>query len=173
MQAVTINYHHTTGSRAPSLDDDEEEEDRLHAMISMICSRNLTDPNVLKGFYHLYTPIKSHCPIPTPEISPQLPMYPLVSSPSFLFLTPPTALPACLCAICSWAHQWGEGWSWLHLKNQVQMTWFNSCCCGWTWLFLGTLKGSGQQTKNWNTNQQQSSNQWYLQTETLHREVAT
>lgn len=51
-QAVTINYHHTTGSRAPSLDDDEEEEDRLHAMISMICSRNLTDPNVMKGFYH-------------------------------------------------------------------------------------------------------------------------
>uniref|UniRef100_A0A3B5QGX3 Small G protein signaling modulator 2 n=1 Tax=Xiphophorus maculatus TaxID=8083 RepID=A0A3B5QGX3_XIPMA len=46
--AITINYHHTTGSRAPSLDDDEEEEDRLHAMISMICSRNLTDPNVLK-----------------------------------------------------------------------------------------------------------------------------
>ncbi|XP_050985260.1 small G protein signaling modulator 2 isoform X2 [Labeo rohita] len=45
---VTINYHHTTGSRAPSLDDDEEEEDRLHAMISMICSRNLTDPNVMK-----------------------------------------------------------------------------------------------------------------------------
>uniref|UniRef100_A0A8C7YHP8 Small G protein signaling modulator 2 n=1 Tax=Oryzias sinensis TaxID=183150 RepID=A0A8C7YHP8_9TELE len=43
--AITINYHHTTGSRAPSLDDDEEEEDRLHAMISMICSRNLTDPN--------------------------------------------------------------------------------------------------------------------------------
>ncbi|XP_047248641.1 small G protein signaling modulator 2 isoform X2 [Girardinichthys multiradiatus] len=46
--SITINYHHTTGSRAPSLDDDEEEEDRLHAMISMICSRNLTDPNVLK-----------------------------------------------------------------------------------------------------------------------------
>uniref|UniRef100_H3DA59 Small G protein signaling modulator 2 n=1 Tax=Tetraodon nigroviridis TaxID=99883 RepID=H3DA59_TETNG len=46
--AITINYHHTTGSRAPSLDDDEEEEDRLHAMISMICSRNLTDPNVIK-----------------------------------------------------------------------------------------------------------------------------
>ncbi|XP_059370502.1 small G protein signaling modulator 2-like isoform X1 [Carassius carassius] len=45
---VTINYHHTTGSRAPSLDDDEEEEDRLHAMISMICSRNLTDPNAMK-----------------------------------------------------------------------------------------------------------------------------
>uniref|UniRef100_A0A3P8S5Z9 Small G protein signaling modulator 2 n=1 Tax=Amphiprion percula TaxID=161767 RepID=A0A3P8S5Z9_AMPPE len=45
---ATINYHHTTGSRAPSLDDDEEEEDRLHAMISMICSRNLTDPNVMK-----------------------------------------------------------------------------------------------------------------------------
>ncbi|XP_051966103.1 small G protein signaling modulator 2-like [Xyrauchen texanus] len=45
---VTINYHHTTGSRAPSLDDDEEEEDILHAMISMICSRNLTDPNVMK-----------------------------------------------------------------------------------------------------------------------------
>ncbi|XP_026049547.1 small G protein signaling modulator 2 isoform X2 [Maylandia zebra] len=47
-EAITINYHHTTGSRAPSLDDDEEEEDRLHAMISMICSRNLTDPNVMK-----------------------------------------------------------------------------------------------------------------------------
>ncbi|XP_034021166.1 small G protein signaling modulator 2 isoform X2 [Thalassophryne amazonica] len=46
--AITINYHHSTGSRAPSLDDDEEEEDRLHAMISMICSRNLTDPNVMK-----------------------------------------------------------------------------------------------------------------------------
>ncbi|XP_016144161.1 small G protein signaling modulator 2 isoform X2 [Sinocyclocheilus grahami] len=46
--SITINYHHTTGSRAPSLDDDEEEEDRLHAMISMICSRNLTDPNVMK-----------------------------------------------------------------------------------------------------------------------------
>ncbi|KAG5836743.1 hypothetical protein ANANG_G00231810 [Anguilla anguilla] len=45
---VTINYHHTTGSRAPSLDDDEEEEDRLHAMISMICSRNLTDSNAMK-----------------------------------------------------------------------------------------------------------------------------
>ncbi|XP_075939467.1 small G protein signaling modulator 2-like [Anarhichas minor] len=56
---VTINYHHTTGSRAPSLDDDEEEEDRLHAMISMICSRNLTDPNVMKGFYHLNTPTKT------------------------------------------------------------------------------------------------------------------
>ncbi|KAK7882076.1 hypothetical protein WMY93_028250 [Mugilogobius chulae] len=46
--AITINYHHSTGSRAPSLDDDEEEEDRLHAMISMICSRNLTHPNAHK-----------------------------------------------------------------------------------------------------------------------------
>ncbi|XP_072314559.1 small G protein signaling modulator 2, partial [Eucyclogobius newberryi] len=46
--AITINYHHSTGSRAPSLDDDEEEEDRLHAMISMICSRNLTNPNAHK-----------------------------------------------------------------------------------------------------------------------------
>ncbi|XP_072557543.1 small G protein signaling modulator 2 isoform X1 [Paramormyrops kingsleyae] len=46
--SITINYHHTTGSRAPSLDDDEEEEDRLHTMISMICSRNLTDPSVMK-----------------------------------------------------------------------------------------------------------------------------
>lgn len=62
VQAVTINYHHTTGSRAPSLDDDEEEEDRLHAMISMICSRNLTDPNVMKGFYHLNTPTQPYCP---------------------------------------------------------------------------------------------------------------
>uniref|UniRef100_A0A8C9VNR8 Small G protein signaling modulator 2 n=1 Tax=Scleropages formosus TaxID=113540 RepID=A0A8C9VNR8_SCLFO len=47
--SITINYHHTTGSRAPSLDDDEEEDDRLHAMISMICSRNLTDPSVMKA----------------------------------------------------------------------------------------------------------------------------
>ncbi|XP_035240703.1 small G protein signaling modulator 2 isoform X1 [Anguilla anguilla] len=47
-ESITINYHHTTGSRAPSLDDDEEEEDRLHAMISMICSRNLTDSNAMK-----------------------------------------------------------------------------------------------------------------------------
>ncbi|KAI1893375.1 hypothetical protein AGOR_G00123090 [Albula goreensis] len=47
-ESITINYHHTTGSRAPSLDDDEEEEDRLHAMISMICSRNLTDPSAMK-----------------------------------------------------------------------------------------------------------------------------
>lgn len=31
-------------------------------MISMICSRNLTDPNVIKGFYHLIT----HPPSPTP-----------------------------------------------------------------------------------------------------------
>lgn len=59
-RAVTINYHHTTGSRAPSLDDDEEEEDRLHAMISMICSRNLTDPNVMKGFYHECHPLPIH-----------------------------------------------------------------------------------------------------------------
>ncbi|XP_006641120.2 small G protein signaling modulator 2 isoform X1 [Lepisosteus oculatus] len=47
-ESITINYHHVTGSRAPSLDEDEEEEDRLHAMISMICSRNLTAPNVMK-----------------------------------------------------------------------------------------------------------------------------
>ena len=72
VQAVTINYHHTTGSRAPSLDDDEEEEDRLHAMISMICSRNLTDPNVMKGFYHLNTPTQPHCPPSTRETSPRL-----------------------------------------------------------------------------------------------------
>lgn len=31
-------------------------------MISMICSRNLTDPNAIKGFYHLIT----HPPSPTP-----------------------------------------------------------------------------------------------------------
>uniref|UniRef100_A0A8C7G7C6 Small G protein signaling modulator 2 n=1 Tax=Oncorhynchus kisutch TaxID=8019 RepID=A0A8C7G7C6_ONCKI len=59
--SMTINYHHTTGSRAPSLDDDEEEEDRLQAMISMICWRNLTDPNVMKGFYLSPDP-----PPPTP-----------------------------------------------------------------------------------------------------------
>lgn len=70
-QAVTINYHHTTGSRAPSLDDDEEEEDRLHAMISMICSRNLTDPNVMKGFYHQWP---SSFSLP-PFILPLLPLF--------------------------------------------------------------------------------------------------
>lgn len=67
-RAVTINYHHTTGSRAPSLDDDEEEEDRLHAMISMICSRNLTDPNVMKGFYHKCHP-PPHSLFPTLSIT--------------------------------------------------------------------------------------------------------
>uniref|UniRef100_A0A672I754 Small G protein signaling modulator 2 n=1 Tax=Salarias fasciatus TaxID=181472 RepID=A0A672I754_SALFA len=65
--AITINYHHTTGSRAPSLDDDEEEEDRLHAMISMICSRNLTDPNVMKASAMLTAS----------AISPKLPTFPL------------------------------------------------------------------------------------------------
>ena len=96
VQAVTINYHHTTGSRAPSLDDDEEEEDRLHAMISMICSRNLTDPNVMKGFYHLNTPIQSHRPS-TPETSPQLQMS-LPASPPPL-LSPPF-LPTSLHQLC-------------------------------------------------------------------------
>nr|XP_014346589.1 PREDICTED: small G protein signaling modulator 2 [Latimeria chalumnae] len=45
---ITINYHHLATSRSASIDDDEEEEDRLHAMISMICSRNLTAPNTMK-----------------------------------------------------------------------------------------------------------------------------
>lgn len=45
------NYHHLAASRAASVDDDEEEEDRLHAMLSMICSRNLTAPSPMKGFY--------------------------------------------------------------------------------------------------------------------------
>lgn len=49
--AVTINYHHLSASRSTSVDDDEEEEDKLHAMLSMICSRNLTAPNRMKGFY--------------------------------------------------------------------------------------------------------------------------
>lgn len=49
--AVTINYHHLAASRSTSVDDDEEEEDKLHAMLSMICSRNLTAPNRMKGFY--------------------------------------------------------------------------------------------------------------------------
>lgn len=49
--AVTINYHHLAASRSASVDDDEEEEDKLHAMLSMICSRNLTAPNRMKGFY--------------------------------------------------------------------------------------------------------------------------
>ncbi|MXQ84642.1 hypothetical protein E5288_WYG020742 [Bos mutus] len=48
-KTVTINYHHLAASRAASVDDDEEEEDKLHAMLSMICSRNLTAPNPMKG----------------------------------------------------------------------------------------------------------------------------
>nr|XP_032635329.1 small G protein signaling modulator 2 isoform X2 [Chelonoidis abingdonii] len=40
--------HDNTASRSASIDDDEEEEDRLHAMLSMICSRNLTAPNRMK-----------------------------------------------------------------------------------------------------------------------------
>ncbi|XP_050785100.1 small G protein signaling modulator 2 isoform X2 [Gopherus flavomarginatus] len=40
--------HDNTASRSASVDDDEEEEDRLHAMLSMICSRNLTAPNRMK-----------------------------------------------------------------------------------------------------------------------------
>lgn len=58
LRAVTINYHHLAASRAASVDDDEEEEDKLHAMLSMICSRNLTAPNPMKGFY----PTPSPCP---------------------------------------------------------------------------------------------------------------
>ncbi|XP_077021629.1 small G protein signaling modulator 2 isoform X2 [Tamandua tetradactyla] len=46
---ITINYHHLAASRAASVDDDEDEEDKLHAMLSMICSRNLTAPNPMKG----------------------------------------------------------------------------------------------------------------------------
>ncbi|XP_075052861.1 small G protein signaling modulator 2 isoform X2 [Mixophyes fleayi] len=45
---ITINYHHLAGSRSVSVDDDEEEEDRLHAMLSMISSRNLTAPKMMK-----------------------------------------------------------------------------------------------------------------------------
>ncbi|XP_048375292.1 small G protein signaling modulator 2 [Sphaerodactylus townsendi] len=45
---ITINYHHLAASRSTSVDDDEEEEDKLHAMLSMICSRNLTDPKRMK-----------------------------------------------------------------------------------------------------------------------------
>nr|XP_056721405.1 small G protein signaling modulator 2 [Euleptes europaea] len=45
---ITINYHHLAASRSASVDDDEEEEDKLHAMLSMICSRNLTDPKRMK-----------------------------------------------------------------------------------------------------------------------------
>ncbi|XP_056414438.1 small G protein signaling modulator 2 isoform X2 [Hyla sarda] len=45
---ITINYHHLTASRSVSVDDDEEEEDKLHAMLSMISSRNLTAPKMMK-----------------------------------------------------------------------------------------------------------------------------
>ncbi|XP_044285757.1 small G protein signaling modulator 2 isoform X2 [Varanus komodoensis] len=45
---ITINYHHLDASRSASVDDDEEEEDKLHAMLSMICNRNLTDPKRMK-----------------------------------------------------------------------------------------------------------------------------
>ncbi|XP_059127166.1 small G protein signaling modulator 2 isoform X1 [Peromyscus eremicus] len=47
-ERITINYHHLAASRAASVDDDEEEEDKLHAMLSMICSRNLTAPSLMK-----------------------------------------------------------------------------------------------------------------------------
>ncbi|XP_053130772.1 small G protein signaling modulator 2 isoform X2 [Hemicordylus capensis] len=45
---ITINYHHLAASRSASVDDDEDEEDKLHAMLSMICSWNLTDPKRMK-----------------------------------------------------------------------------------------------------------------------------
>ncbi|XP_078278703.1 small G protein signaling modulator 2 isoform X1 [Rhinoraja longicauda] len=45
---VTINYHHLADSRSISVEDDEEDEDRLHEMISLICSRNLTPPKMMK-----------------------------------------------------------------------------------------------------------------------------
>ncbi|XP_072909377.1 small G protein signaling modulator 2 isoform X3 [Hemitrygon akajei] len=45
---VTINYHHLAASRSISVEDDEDDEDRLHEMISMICSRNLTAPKMMK-----------------------------------------------------------------------------------------------------------------------------
>lgn len=93
-QAVTINYHHTTGSRAPSLDDDEEEEDRLHAMISMICSRNLTDPNVMKGFYHQW-PTSFSLP---PFI---LPLLPLSFHPN-CYLVPTSSDPAVRPVVGQW-----------------------------------------------------------------------
>lgn len=48
------------------MDDDEEEEDKLHAMLSMICSRNLTAPNPMKGFYPSPLPDPPHPPAPTP-----------------------------------------------------------------------------------------------------------
>lgn len=106
VQAVTINYHHTTGSRAPSLDDDEEEEDRLHAMISMICSRNLTDPNVMKGFYHLNTPTQPYCPPPTRETSPGF------RRPSPLPTPPP---PSFICLCVCFLRLSPTGWSRLGL----------------------------------------------------------
>ncbi|KAM6466337.1 small G protein signaling modulator 2 isoform 2-T3 [Liasis olivaceus] len=40
--------HENTASRSASVDDDEEEEDKLHAMLSMICNRNLTDSKRMK-----------------------------------------------------------------------------------------------------------------------------
>lgn len=120
MQAVTINYHHTTGSRAPSLDDDEEEEDRLHAMISMICSRNLTDPNVMKGFYHLNTPTQPHRPpLPRPHSGfrrpslPPTPSCPLRPSP----VPPPTHLTQLRLPVCVLPEakpNSGVGWSWMY-----------------------------------------------------------
>lgn len=52
-------------------------------MISMICSRNLTDPNVMKGFYHLIT----HPPSPTPDL--------LEPSPCFWRPARPPPTPSC------------------------------------------------------------------------------
>lgn len=114
VRAVTINYHHTTGSRAPSLDDDEEEEDRLHAMISMICSRNLTDPNVTKGFYqHRTTP------------SPQTSCPPL--SPSFRSSCPyprpcpvPPALSAAVCAAVDKLNSVEKAWVVSELRGTLK-----------------------------------------------------
>lgn len=131
VQAVTINYHHTTGSRAPSLDDDEEEEDRLHAMISMICSRNLTDPNVMKGFYHLNTPTQPYrphpprphpslrCPSPPPTTQPDTPYQPLLPP----LPRPPPASSACMSATRGLAQQCAVGWGWLclHCSGEVQV----------------------------------------------------
>ncbi|XP_034995164.1 small G protein signaling modulator 2 isoform X3 [Zootoca vivipara] len=40
--------HENTASRSASVDDDEDDEDKLHSMLSMICNRNLTDPKRMK-----------------------------------------------------------------------------------------------------------------------------
>lgn len=98
--AVTINYHHLAASRSTSVDDDEEEEDKLHAMLSMICSRNLTAPNRMKGFYP---------PPPVPQSSLAAPSTDAYNSVGIITGTDISLVP------WDWRWRWlCRGWEWAH-----------------------------------------------------------